>query len=79
MKITLKAARINSGMTLKQVSEVIRCSVASLSYWENGKADITAVNLARLCALYDINMDDVILAHEKNFPNDSLLEKGVVK
>lgn len=63
--VSLKAARVNCNLRQSEVAKTIGCSVATLSYWENGKTDIPAVALMDLCRLYGISMNDVILPSSK--------------
>jgi transcriptional regulator with XRE-family HTH domain len=60
-QISLKAARINAGMTLEQVSEATGTTIATLSKWENNITFCTAMQLKRLCFLYGCTMNDIFV------------------
>lgn len=66
-EISIKAARVNAGYTLEQVSEKVGVSVVTLSKWENYRTFPTARQLKTLCALYGQSMDHI-------FVPDSLTE-----
>ena len=79
MKVSLKSARVNCGLTLKQAAKAIGCSVSSLSYWENGKVDITLTNVVKLCCLYGVSLEDIQVDYEKNLPCNLPKAKEVIK
>lgn len=60
-EISLKAARVNAGLTLEDVSRETGVSVPTLSKWENYKTFPTARQLKALCRLYSQSMDDIIV------------------
>jgi transcriptional regulator with XRE-family HTH domain len=60
-EITLKAARVNAGLTLEMVSEETGVSVPTLSKWENYITFPTARQLKTLCNLYNRRMDDIFI------------------
>lgn len=57
MKITLKAARVNAGLTQEQVVAETGISRSTLHRWENGKGSPRLLDLQRLCELYGIAID----------------------
>lgn len=59
MKITLKAARVNAGITCAEAAESVGYKRGSLWRWETGKAEIPAPILERLCRLYGVEEDDI--------------------
>lgn len=58
-KISLKAARVNAGLTAKSVSEKIDKTEKTILNWENAKTPISAENFYDLCNLYKIDPDFV--------------------
>jgi transcriptional regulator with XRE-family HTH domain len=58
-KITLKAARVNAGLTQKQAAEALGISNSTLVKWENGKAAPRVEKIDALCALYSTNYDNL--------------------
>lgn len=54
MNITLKAARVNAGLTQKEVSAATGHSRSTLIRWENGITSPKVKDLQVLCKLYGI-------------------------
>lgn len=61
MKITLKALRVNAGLTQSQAAAKIGVTKKTLSNWEQYKTFPDAFKLKKLCELYGCNIDDVFL------------------
>lgn len=61
MKITLKAARVNAGLSQDDVAIAMHKSNKTIGLWETGKVDIDFANFKELCNLYKIDKDNVIL------------------
>lgn len=57
MKITLRAARINAGLTQQQVHEATGIARSTLARWEKGATFPRADGLAVLCQLYGIPVE----------------------
>ena len=66
-KITLKAARINAGLTQKEVANKLNISNRTLGKWENGLSFPKATMIDQLCDLYKISYDNLSF-----LPNNSL-------
>ena len=60
MKITLRAARVNAGLTQKDAAASLKISNKTLGNWENGVSAPNVKNLASLCALYGVEYDNII-------------------
>lgn len=60
-KITLKAARVNAGMTQTQVAAIGNVNPATVSRWESGKAKPNGLEAMGLAYLYGVNVDDFIM------------------
>ena len=60
-KITLKAARVNMGLTQKDVAEKLGISKESLANWEKGKTHPKINILMDLCELYNIPLESIFL------------------
>ena len=58
-KISLKAARVNAGLTAKNVAKRIEKTEKTVLNWENAKTPISAENFYDLCKIYDIDPDYV--------------------
>lgn len=59
MKITLKAARVNAGLTQEAAAKATGFSRSALFRWERGDTSPSVSKLARLCELYHVNMEDI--------------------
>ena len=68
IKITLKAARINTGLGQKDVARILGVSNKTISSWENGYTFPPADKINAICKLYGISYDDIIF-----LPRDSLI------
>lgn len=58
-KISLKAARINAGMTLEDAAELTGWSKNVINRWENGKVVPNVVKAEKLCEVYNIPMSAI--------------------
>lgn len=66
MTMTLKAARVNAGLTQKQVAEHIGVNKGTVCSWETGKTDPSIATFAKLCDLYGVQPNDVFLPIKSN-------------
>lgn len=57
MKITLKAARVNAGLTQQQVEKATGFARSTLTRWENGKVSPRMEDVEVLCKLYDVSLE----------------------
>lgn len=64
MQITFKAARINSGLTQKELAEKLNVVNTTLSAWESGKREPSASQLKEFAKITNVSMDDIILPKE---------------
>ncbi|HIH7900701.1 TPA: helix-turn-helix transcriptional regulator [Streptococcus suis] len=77
MKWSLKALRVNAGLTAKEVADMIGIHQQTLLKYERDSMDIRVDLLARLAELYRVNQDDIFLGKqsvlkrifEQNQPN----------
>lgn len=67
LKISLEAARINAGLTQKEVASVLKVSNKTVGNWENYISSPTIAQAEQLCMLYKIPHDNISF-----LPNDSL-------
>lgn len=56
----LKSARINAGLTRKDVAERLKISVSAISYWERGITIPTLENMVELKKMYNKSIDWLI-------------------
>ncbi len=61
MKVSLKAARVNAGLTQDKACAAINVAKSTLISWEQEKTFPTAVQLSKLCNLYKCTMDDIFV------------------
>ena len=60
MKITLKAARVNVGLTQEDVAKQLKKSKQTIVNYENGKSIPDIATGKALAALYGMSVDDII-------------------
>lgn len=59
-KMTMRAARVNAGLSQKGVASALNVSNKTISAWENGKSFPTADKIPLICDLYGLSYDDII-------------------
>jgi transcriptional regulator with XRE-family HTH domain len=59
-KITMKAARVNAGLTQKQAAKEMKISNKTLSSWEKGTSYPNVVQIKAICQLYNVAYDNLI-------------------
>lgn len=59
LKITLKAARVNKGLTQNEVAKKINIRRETLINWENGRSFPSPEQIDLLCSLYDVKYDNL--------------------
>ena len=74
MKITLKAARVNAGLTQEEVAKKVKKSKNTIVSYENGKSSPDMVTGKALAALYGCSVDDLIF-----LPNDCALSTSGIE
>ena len=72
MKITLRAARVNKGLTQEEVAKKIKKSKNTVVNYENGKSVPDIETGKALAALYGCSIDDLIF-----LPDDCALSTKV--
>jgi transcriptional regulator with XRE-family HTH domain len=66
LQITLEAARVNAGYKLKDVGKLVGKAPKTISNWEKGITTIPKVWFTKLCELYGIDEDNVIVPNVKD-------------
>lgn len=61
MKITLKAARVNAGLSQADVAKKMKKSNKTIGLWENGTVAMDMANFTVLCDLYNVAKKNIIL------------------
>lgn len=59
MQITLKAARVNSGLTQKSAAKQLNISEDRLYNFESGRSIPNGIMLQRMLELYNIQFSDI--------------------
>lgn len=57
IKISLRAARHNSGLTQKEAAVILGVSNATLCHWEHGVSFPDAQQIDKICNLYGLSYD----------------------
>lgn len=65
MKISLRSARVNAGLTQSQVAEKLAVDRTTVVNWESGKTSPTLDNAQRMCRLYGISIADLAEPNRK--------------
>lgn len=60
MAITLKAARVNAGLRLKDAAEKLGVTDSTLRNWERGKTFPSVPQIGAIESLYKISYADII-------------------
>lgn len=61
LRISLKAARINAQYKRKDVAKYLGKSPSTITQWEKGLTSVDASTFRKLCNLYNIKEEDVLL------------------
>ncbi len=70
VKISIRAARVNVGLSQKEAADQLGVSTKTLCNWENGITFPSADKIPAICELYGVSYDQL------NFlPTDSLKAK----
>ena len=59
VKITLKAARVNAGLTQKRAAERLGVSNKTLCGWENGVTTPNIQYVDAMCEMYGVSYDNL--------------------
>jgi transcriptional regulator with XRE-family HTH domain len=59
IKISLKAARVNAGLSQKEVAKILKVSNKTIHNWENGGTSPSYKHIDALCDLYGVSYDDL--------------------
>lgn len=66
LQITLKAARVNAGITQAKAAETVNTTARTVASWESGKTLPDIASFKTLCKLYGVSMDAISF-----LPNES--------
>lgn len=60
-QITLRAARVNAGMTQAEAAKSAGVDKATIVNWERGKTSPRIDDIKNLCKIYKIDLNNLIL------------------
>lgn len=60
----MKSARVNAGLSQVEMAEKMGVTKCAISYWENGKRNITAKDLDKYLEIVGATRDDIFLPYE---------------
>lgn len=60
IQITLKAARVNAGMTQKEVASLLGISNQTVIKWEKTPGVVPGERMAQLASIYGLPVDSII-------------------
>lgn len=66
LKMTLKAARVNAGLSQKEAASKIGVTSDTLSNWERGKSYPNAINIKQIETVYSVKYDNIIFLPKHN-------------
>ena len=66
-KVSMAAARVNAGLSQKEAAKMLDVSNKTLCKWERGKSFPNAMQVEKICVLYNAPYDCIDF-----LPNDSL-------
>lgn len=66
MKLTLKAARVNAGLTQEQAADEIGVSRDVISNWESARTYPNVMNLKQIERVYGVSYNDLIFLTNDN-------------
>lgn len=60
MKISLKAARVNRGLTQQKVAKLLDIDAGTLQRWENGQSAPNIKKVQEMLLIYNVKIEDLI-------------------
>lgn len=61
MKVSLKALRVNAGLSQKEAAKNIGITAKTIQNWESNETFPTAAQLVKICAIYNCSLNDIFL------------------
>ena len=62
-QISLEAARVNAGMTQREVAKRMNVNAATIANWDKGKTTLKVDQFMRLCDIYKCPQDAIFLGN----------------
>ena len=63
MAMTLKAARVNAGLTQQEIADKIAVNVNTYRRWEQNPGEMPVKKAVQLCNLVKLSSDDIFFAN----------------
>ena len=60
MKITLRAARVNKGLTQKEMAELVGVNNTTILKWEKGETYPDVINIRKIEEVLGVKYDNII-------------------
>lgn len=60
MRVSMRAARVNAGLTQQQAASALGVGPKTLQYWESGVHSPRADKMPEICRLYGCELGDII-------------------
>ena len=76
MQITLKAARVNKGLTQREAAKYLKVNFQTISKYEIDSSKIPMKLLKDMCSLYKIPMNYIILGKSTKKKRTKIITKG---
>ena len=64
LKISLRAARVNAGLTITEAAEKLNVNRSTIINWEKNRTYPTVEQMARLSTLYGISSDYIFFSRK---------------
>ena len=64
LKISLRAARVNAGLTITEAAEKLNVNRSTIINWEKNRTYPTVEHMTRLSTLYGISSDYIFFSHK---------------
>lgn len=61
MQISLKAARVNAELSQQSVANMLKISKSTLISWEKGRTSPDVLQMQKLCEIYQMPLNNIIL------------------
>lgn len=58
-KLTLKAARVNAGLTQKELAELMNVTLPTIAKWENSSGELKMKQARKICKILKIGIDEI--------------------
>lgn len=60
IKISLRACRVNSNLSIEKASKMLGITRQTLQNWESGRTSPTVENVKKICEVYNVRYDNIM-------------------